>query len=96
MQSCSYLVDNLANYGVKVTITFCRENDKPRYNILGLYPFGVSNRTLFCFSSENEDEKTPILYLDTLKEMDLTFDATVQLINLIDSLKCYCMDFWGV
>ena len=57
MQNCYYLVDNLANYGVKVTITFCRENNKPRYNILGLYPFGVSNRTLFCFSSENEDEK---------------------------------------
>lgn len=96
MESCEYLIENLEHYGINADISFWRENNKQRYVITGIYKLGLDSKILFCFNSKNEDEKEPVIDLNILKEMDLTFDATVQLINLIDSLKSYCMDFWGV
>lgn len=95
MESCEYLVENLEHYNIKADISFWRENNKQHYVITGVYKLGLYSKILFCFDYRNEDEKEPVIDLDTLKEMNLTFDATVQVINLIDSLKSYCMDFWG-
>ena len=92
MENCFYLLEQLENRGIMVSLEFWVENGKYKYSVVGTYQ--IDEIEYILFNLEVDNEVLPI-DLTVLAKMKLDFGSLVQIINDVDALETFCLQFCG-